>query len=232
MPSPEQGRGLEHECDIGRSWRKSERLRRTSSLRRSYPLSPRRAAGTRSCAASCCRPTSSPVRSPDAVAAARRRRSASSKLPVVALAIGLGWPVLAYVCGLYALDDLRSWASGVGDAPRLAVTSLLISWPVFGLLTALDAGTPGGRRAERRGHHRRRRRDRPRRRARRPAPLARPARAHADPRLRRGRAAARAAPAAPPGARAGPGRLHRRRRPRARPARHPAPRHARLAAAT
>jgi exopolysaccharide biosynthesis polyprenyl glycosylphosphotransferase len=64
------------------------------------------------------------------------------KLPVVALAIGLGWPVLAYVCGLYALDDLRSWASGIGDAPRLAVTSLLISWPIFGLLTALDAGSP------------------------------------------------------------------------------------------
>src|SRR3954470_17602935 len=64
------------------------------------------------------------------------------KLPVVALAIGLGWPVLAYVCGLYALDDLRAWASGVGDAPRLAVTSLLISWPIFGLLTALDAGNP------------------------------------------------------------------------------------------
>jgi exopolysaccharide biosynthesis polyprenyl glycosylphosphotransferase len=60
-------------------------------------------------------------------------------LPVVALTIGVGWPVLAYLCGLYAADDLRSWASGVGDAPRLAVTSLLISWPVLGLLTALDA---------------------------------------------------------------------------------------------
>ena len=64
------------------------------------------------------------------------------KLPLIALAVGLGWPVLAYVCGLYALDDLRSWASGIGDAPRLAVTSLLISWPIFGLLTLLDAGTP------------------------------------------------------------------------------------------
>ncbi|HET6547338.1 MAG TPA: hypothetical protein VFG79_02695, partial [Solirubrobacter sp.] len=64
---------------------------------------------------------------------------AAAKLPVVALAVGLGWPVLAYVCGLYALDDLRSWATGVGDAPRLAVTALLISWPLFGLLTALDA---------------------------------------------------------------------------------------------
>jgi exopolysaccharide biosynthesis polyprenyl glycosylphosphotransferase len=65
-----------------------------------------------------------------------------NKVPVVALAIGLGWPVLAYVCGLYALDDLRSWASGIGHAPRLAVTALLISWPMFGLLTALDAGSP------------------------------------------------------------------------------------------
>jgi exopolysaccharide biosynthesis polyprenyl glycosylphosphotransferase len=67
---------------------------------------------------------------------------AIEKLPVVALAIGLGWPVLAYICGLYALDDLRSWASGVGDAPRLAVTALLVSWPIFGLLTALDAANP------------------------------------------------------------------------------------------
>ena len=112
--------------------------------------------------------------------------SRSSRWP-----IGLGWPVLAYVCGLYALDDLRSWASGVGDAPRLAVTSLLISWPVFGLLTALDAAHPSSARSDRRRRHRRRRRRRPRRRARRPAPLARPAPAHADPRLGRRRPAAR-----------------------------------------
>jgi exopolysaccharide biosynthesis polyprenyl glycosylphosphotransferase len=65
-----------------------------------------------------------------------------SHLPVVALAIGLGWPLIAYVCGLYALDDLRSWASGIGDAPRLAATALLISWPVFGVLTLLDAPRP------------------------------------------------------------------------------------------
>jgi exopolysaccharide biosynthesis polyprenyl glycosylphosphotransferase len=63
-------------------------------------------------------------------------------LPLVALAVGVAWPVFAYVCGLYALDDLRAWASGVGDAPRLAVTSLLISWPVFGLLSTLDATSP------------------------------------------------------------------------------------------
>ncbi|HEX6020901.1 MAG TPA: sugar transferase [Solirubrobacter sp.] len=67
-----------------------------------------------------------------------------SVLPLVALAIGLGWPLVAYVCGLYAVDDLRSWATGVGDAPRLAVTSLLISWPVFALLSALGATSPMG----------------------------------------------------------------------------------------
>lgn len=63
-------------------------------------------------------------------------------LPVVALAVGLGWPVLAYVCGLYAVDDLRSWASGVGEAPRLAVTSLMLSWPLYGVLHLLDASQP------------------------------------------------------------------------------------------
>jgi exopolysaccharide biosynthesis polyprenyl glycosylphosphotransferase len=66
----------------------------------------------------------------------------TAQLPVVALAVGLGWPVLAYVCGLYAVEDLRSWASGVGEAPRLAVSALLVSWPLFGLLTALDARSP------------------------------------------------------------------------------------------
>jgi exopolysaccharide biosynthesis polyprenyl glycosylphosphotransferase len=60
----------------------------------------------------------------------------------LALAIGLGWPALAYVCGLYAVQDLRSWASGVGEAPRLAVSALLLSWPVFGVLTALHADSP------------------------------------------------------------------------------------------
>ena len=121
------------------------------------------------------------------LAATRLRRRAATSCPLIALAIGLGWPVLAYVCGLYALDDLRSWASGIGDAPRLAVTSLLISWPIFGLLTLLDAGDAGGRRADRRGRHRRRGGNRARRGARRPAPHVEPARANADPRLGCGR---------------------------------------------
>ena len=59
--------------------------------------------------------------------------------PVLAVAVALTWPVLASICGLYAVTPLRTWASGVGDAPRLAVTTLLVSWPVYGLLLVLDA---------------------------------------------------------------------------------------------
>jgi exopolysaccharide biosynthesis polyprenyl glycosylphosphotransferase len=60
-------------------------------------------------------------------------------VPVVAVAVALAWPALASICGLYTVTPLRSWASGVGDAPRLAVTTLLVSWPVYGLLLVLDA---------------------------------------------------------------------------------------------
>jgi exopolysaccharide biosynthesis polyprenyl glycosylphosphotransferase len=63
-------------------------------------------------------------------------------LPIVALAVGLGWPLLAALCGLYSSDDLRSWVSGVGEAPRVAFTALLISWPMFALLTATSAPHP------------------------------------------------------------------------------------------
>jgi exopolysaccharide biosynthesis polyprenyl glycosylphosphotransferase len=63
-------------------------------------------------------------------------------LPVLALAIGVCWPLLGYLCGLYAVEDLRSWASGIREAPRLAVSALLASWPVFGLLALLHAPRP------------------------------------------------------------------------------------------
>lgn len=62
-----------------------------------------------------------------------------AQVPVVAVAVALAWPALASICGLYTVTPLRSWASGVGDAPRLAVTTLLVSWPVYGLLLALGA---------------------------------------------------------------------------------------------
>ena len=65
-----------------------------------------------------------------------------AELPIVAFVIALGWPLVAGACGLYTVSPLRTWASGVGEAPRLAVTSLLISWPVFGLLSSFGALRP------------------------------------------------------------------------------------------
>src|SRR5687767_6411204 len=43
--------------------------------------------------------------------------------------LAIGWPVAAFLCGLYARDDLRTWASGVGEAPKLVLTCLALSWP-------------------------------------------------------------------------------------------------------
>jgi exopolysaccharide biosynthesis polyprenyl glycosylphosphotransferase len=45
----------------------------------------------------------------------------------------LVWCGIAFVCGLYNTGDLSSWASGLADAPRMAVAALLMSWPVLGL---------------------------------------------------------------------------------------------------
>jgi exopolysaccharide biosynthesis polyprenyl glycosylphosphotransferase len=67
---------------------------------------------------------------------------ALAELPFVVLATAVGWPLVAAACGLYTVSPLRSWASGVGEAPRLAVTSLLISWPMFALLSGLGAARP------------------------------------------------------------------------------------------
>ncbi|MDA0178952.1 sugar transferase [Solirubrobacter phytolaccae] len=61
------------------------------------------------------------------------------ELPVVVLAMCLAWPLLAWICGLYALDGTRA---GAGDFTRLAVTALVLSWPAYGLLLALDARAP------------------------------------------------------------------------------------------
>ena len=43
---------------------------------------------------------------------------------------------------MYASDDLRTWASGVGEAPRLAVTALLVSGPPSRCSAALGALRP------------------------------------------------------------------------------------------
>jgi exopolysaccharide biosynthesis polyprenyl glycosylphosphotransferase len=47
------------------------------------------------------------------------------------------WPLVAFAAGLYSVDELRSWASGIPESPRLLVAVLLMSWPLAGLLSAL-----------------------------------------------------------------------------------------------
>jgi exopolysaccharide biosynthesis polyprenyl glycosylphosphotransferase len=59
---------------------------------------------------------------------------------LLTLALVVGWPVAGFACGSYARDDLRSWASGVQEAPRLVLTALAISWPLLGLLVVLHVG--------------------------------------------------------------------------------------------
>src|SRR5215210_2625936 len=62
-----------------------------------------------------------------------------AEVALTGLALALAWPLLAFACGLYAADDLRSWASGVSEAPKLVLAALLLSWPLYGMLLALEA---------------------------------------------------------------------------------------------
>jgi exopolysaccharide biosynthesis polyprenyl glycosylphosphotransferase len=66
----------------------------------------------------------------------------SSEALAFALAVAAGWPLFAFVFGLYAADDLGSWASGVGEAPRMVVALLVLSWPLYAVAVAVDAASP------------------------------------------------------------------------------------------
>jgi exopolysaccharide biosynthesis polyprenyl glycosylphosphotransferase len=61
---------------------------------------------------------------------------------LLALVLALAWPTAAFLCGLYAREDLRAWSSGVSEAPRLILTCLAVSWPLFGLLAAMHVERP------------------------------------------------------------------------------------------
>jgi exopolysaccharide biosynthesis polyprenyl glycosylphosphotransferase len=56
---------------------------------------------------------------------------------LLAVVLAAAWPIAAFLCGLYARDDLRAWSSGVSEAPRLVLTCLAVSWPLFALLAAM-----------------------------------------------------------------------------------------------
>lgn len=50
----------------------------------------------------------------------------------------IGWTLLAFVCGLYNVSGLHTWASGLSDAPRMIVAALLLTWPVLGVAEFID----------------------------------------------------------------------------------------------
>jgi exopolysaccharide biosynthesis polyprenyl glycosylphosphotransferase len=59
---------------------------------------------------------------------------------IYVLCVGLIWPTLAFVVGLYRTDQLASWASGVVEVPRLLVALLVVTWPLYliGRVVGLD----------------------------------------------------------------------------------------------
>jgi len=48
------------------------------------------------------------------------------------------WPLAAFSIGLYRGDQLAAWASAVTEIPRGFVAVLLITWPLFGIASALQ----------------------------------------------------------------------------------------------
>lgn len=60
------------------------------------------------------------------------------------LALAAAWPLVAFAGGLYATDDLGSWASGISESGRLAGLVILLSWPAAGAAAVLGAAAPVG----------------------------------------------------------------------------------------
>jgi exopolysaccharide biosynthesis polyprenyl glycosylphosphotransferase len=64
------------------------------------------------------------------------------QLPLYVAVLALFWPAVGAASGLYAVDDLRRWASGITEAPTLLLNSSAVSWPVYFLLEAMSAPHP------------------------------------------------------------------------------------------
>jgi exopolysaccharide biosynthesis polyprenyl glycosylphosphotransferase len=69
-------------------------------------------------------------------------RGSSGQVLLLAAIVAVAWPVAAFLCGLYAREDLRAWASGVSEAPRLVLTCLAVSWPMYALLVSMGLARP------------------------------------------------------------------------------------------
>jgi exopolysaccharide biosynthesis polyprenyl glycosylphosphotransferase len=55
---------------------------------------------------------------------------------------GLVFPVIMFFLGVYSVDDLRAWASGVSEAPKALVGAVGFAWPLFGAADFLNAPDP------------------------------------------------------------------------------------------
>ena len=55
---------------------------------------------------------------------------------------GLVFPLLMFFLGVYNVDDLRSWASGVHEAPKALVGVIGFTWPLFAAAELLEAPSP------------------------------------------------------------------------------------------
>lgn len=57
---------------------------------------------------------------------------------VMCLAVMAIWSLLSFICGLYNVNELQAWASGLVDAPRTMVAALLLAWPIIGVAELVD----------------------------------------------------------------------------------------------
>jgi exopolysaccharide biosynthesis polyprenyl glycosylphosphotransferase len=61
----------------------------------------------------------------------------SGQALVFACCSTLLWPLAGFSIGLYRSDQLAAWASAVSEIPRGFVALMLITWPLFGIASAL-----------------------------------------------------------------------------------------------